>query len=148
MKIILIVRLDNAETINISKSSQKMLLWAKQPSPPHPPTPKRKIFCQEIHCLPFYRLSQFAIWTVFALPFQIAFPCEKFPLQLWRYRCVTETWLPWAAAMWSSNGGNEVCSTFNFASASLLGKQGSKEENKIIGLAWISNAWEGYEFHW
>ena len=72
----------------------------------------------------------------------------KFPLQLWRYRCVTETWLPWAAAMWSSNGANNVCSSFNFASASLWDKQGSKEENKIIRLAWISTAWKGYEFHW
>ena len=67
-----IVRLDNAETINISNSSQDMLLWAKQPSPPHP-APPQKIFCQEIHGLPFYRLSQFGIWTVFAFPFQTAF---------------------------------------------------------------------------
>ena len=43
----------------------------------------------------------------------------KFPLQLWRYRCVTETWLPWAAAMWSSNGASNVCSSFNFASAGI-----------------------------
>ena len=70
---------------------------------------------------------------------------EQFPLQLWRYRCVTETWLPWAAP---SNGANNVCSSFNFASASLWDKQGSKEENKIIRLVWTSTAWKGYEFHW
>ena len=46
----------------------------------------------------------------------------KFLLQPWRYRCVTETWLPWAAAIWSSNGANDVCSSFNFASASLWDK--------------------------
>ena len=125
-----------------------------------PPThqKKRKLFCQEIHGLPFYWPSQFGIWTVFAFPSQTAFhhfsekrdallsfrPSQvlcciclkqkfmKFPLQLWRYRCVTETWLPWAAAMWSSNGANSVCSSFNFGSASLWAKQGSKEENKII----------------
>ena len=52
-----------------------MPLWAKGPSPPHPPHPqKRKLFCQEIHGLPFYRRSQFVIWTVFALPLQTAFP--------------------------------------------------------------------------
>ena len=53
-----------------------MLLWAKQPSPPHPrppPPQKRKLFCQEIHGLPFYRPSQFGIWTVFAFPSQTAF---------------------------------------------------------------------------
>ena len=48
-----------------------MLLWAKQPSSSH--HQKRKLFCQEIHGLPFYRPSQFGIWTVFAFPSQTAF---------------------------------------------------------------------------
>ena len=69
----------------------------------------------------------------------------KFPLQLWRYRCVTETWLLWAAAMWSSNGANDVCSSFNFAAAcaSLWLKQASKKANNIIRLAWISTTLNG-----
>ena len=54
-----------------------------------------------------------------------------------RYRCLTEAWLPWASAMWSSNEANDVCSPFNFASASVWDKQGSKEANKIIRLACI-----------
>ena len=33
----------------------------------------------------------------------------KFFLQLWRYRCVAVTWLPWATAMWLSNGAKNVC---------------------------------------
>ena len=68
----------------------------------------------------------------------------KLPLQLWRYRCVAETWLLWAAAMWSSNGANDVCSSFNFAAAcaSLWVKQ-SKKANNIIRLAWISTALKG-----
>ena len=61
-------------------------------------------------------------------------------LYLWRCRCVTETWLPWAAAMWSSNGANDVCSVFNFMSASLWDKPGSKKANNIIRLACISPA--------
>ena len=67
----------------------------------------------------------------------------KFPLQLWRCRCVTETWLPWAPAMWSSNGANDVCSVFNFMSASLWDKPGSEKANNIIRLACISPAWKG-----
>ena len=50
-----------------------MLLWAKQPSPPHPQPPPKKLFCQEIHVLHLYRPSQSGIWTVFGFPFQTAF---------------------------------------------------------------------------
>ena len=51
-----------------------MPFWVKSPSPPHPPHPKkRKLFCQEFHGLPFYRRSQFGIWTVFTFPLQTAF---------------------------------------------------------------------------
>ena len=138
-----------------------MLLWAKQPSPPLPPPnpPKKKKAILSGNSW-FAFLLTVSIWDMdsVAFPSQTAFhhfsekrdallsfrPSQvlcciclkqkfmKFPLQLWRYRCVTETWLPWAAAMWSSNGANSVCSSFNFGSASLWAKQGSKEENKII----------------
>ena len=144
------------------------------------PTPqKRKLFCQKIHDLPFYRPSQFRAyrqcWLFLSRLLFSTWGCwkedrqqhekrdallslrpsqlrcciclqqkfVKFPLQLWQYRCVTETWVPWVAAMRSSNGANNVCS-----SASLWDKQGSQEENKIIRLAWISTARKGYEFHW
>ena len=51
-----------------------MPLWAKSPSPPHSPHPRKsKLFCQEIRGLPFYRRSQFGIWTVFTFPLQTAF---------------------------------------------------------------------------
>ena len=54
-----IVRLDNAETINISKSSQEMLLSAKQPSPPHPPPPKKENYFVRkfMVCLFIYSLN-------------------------------------------------------------------------------------------
>ena len=68
---------------------------------------------------------------------------RKFPWRLWRCRCVTETWLPRAPAMWSSNGANDVCSVFNFMSASLWDKPGSEKANNIIRLACISPAWKG-----
>ena len=145
------------------------------PTPPLPPPPIKRLFCQEIHAFP---LATVAIWDMdssfpdcFSVleavekktggyaPLSLR-PCQvlyciclqqkfvKFPLQLWRYRCVTEAWLPWAAAMWSSNVANDACSSFNFVSASVWDKQGWKEANKTIRLAWISTAWKGYVFHW
>ena len=158
------------------KSSQKMFFMGKTTLsfPVTLPPQKRKLFCLEIHGLPFYRPSQVGIWKVIVFPTQTAFQYVrllkrrpvatwfsrfarvrcfavfvynrnfvKFRLQLWRYGCVTETWLLWAAAMWSSNGANDVCSSFNFAAASLWDKQGSRKANNIIRLAWISNALKG-----
>ena len=109
-----------------------MLLWAKQPSPLHPPRPPQKenyfvrkfMVCLFIDCLNleygqcslFLSRLLFSTWgcwkedqrqherrdALFSLrPSQVlCYMClqqkfVKFPLQLWRYRCVTETWLPW-----------------------------------------------------
>ena len=49
-----------------------MLLWAKQPSPPHLP-PKNETILSGNSWFAFYRPSQFGIWTVFAFPSQTAF---------------------------------------------------------------------------
>ena len=54
-----------------------------------------------------------------------------------RYRCVTETWLPWTAAMWWSNGANDVCSSFNFASTSLWVEQGQRKQIRL--LHWLGS---------
>ena len=181
-----IVRLDNAETINIFQNrANKCFYQQNNPLlPTHHPSKNKTILSGNSW---FAFLSTVSIGDMDSVPF--CFPdcfsvrawgcwkedrrqheerdellslrlsqelCSiclqqkfvKLPLQLCRYRRVTETWLPWAAATWSSNEANNVCSSFNFASASLWDKQGSKEEDKIIRLAWISTAWKGYEFHW
>ena len=56
----------------------------------------------------------------------------KFPLQLWRYRCVTETWLPWGDAIWSSNGANNVCWSFNVASAFYGISRGQRKKIRLF----------------
>ena len=152
-----------------------MLLWAKQlsPSNPHPPFKKRKLFCQEIRGLPFYRPSQFGMWTVFAFPFRTSFS---------KWGCWKEDWRQHDSLALPESGAllylftTEVCEIsfttvtvsmrnlnmasvgschviikrsqwhllgLNSMSASLWDKPGSEKANNNIRLTWISFAWKG-----
>ena len=70
-----IVRLDNAKKYQYFKIEPINAFMGKTTLsfPPNPLPQKRKLLCQKIHGLPFYRPSQFGIWTVFAFPSQTAF---------------------------------------------------------------------------
>lgn len=56
------------------------------------PPSKRKLFCQEIHGLPFYRPSQFGVWTVFAFPSQTAFQYVRLLRKTFKEQRLPKIW--------------------------------------------------------
>ena len=93
-KLTFIVRLDNAKTAKQSFKIEPVnafMVKTTLTSPPNPSPPK--LFCQETHGYPFYGLSQFGIWIVFAFPSQTAFPYVKLlkrrQAATWEERCTS-----------------------------------------------------------